>query len=84
MASRKSNEQAITWLRSMAADKNSLDGINAELVLYILEEKDRQYKKLGAQYSILTKRYDQLKSQYDDYVRYGESALFADLWRQNK
>ena len=37
MASRKSNEQAMTWLRSMAADKNSLDGINAELVLYILD-----------------------------------------------
>lgn len=78
MASRKSNEQAMTWLKSMAADKNSLDGINAELVLYILEEQKKKYERLGIQYSILEKKYKNLRNDYDQLIYYGEARFLAE------
>lgn len=47
MSSKKANEQAMTWLRSIAADKNSMDGINAELVINIIEDLRRQLNSKG-------------------------------------
>lgn len=66
MASKKSNDQAILWLRSMAADKNSLDGINAELCLnIILEQKDR-LEKLGAQFGEVKTQRDDLRKRIEN------------------
>lgn len=78
MASRKSNEQAMTWLKSMAADKNSLDGINAELVLYILAEQKKKYERLGIQYSALQRKYEKLRNDYDQLIYYGEARFLAE------
>ena len=50
MASRKTREQCMTWLRSMAADRDSLDGINAELCLGLIAEQQNRLDKLGAQF----------------------------------
>lgn len=47
MPSRKSMEQATTWLKSKAADRNSLDGINAELCLHVIEDLQRQIRSKG-------------------------------------
>lgn len=62
MASKKSYNQAILWLRSMAADKNSLDGINAELCLNIIFEQKERLEKLGIQFK-------NVKSQRDDLLK---------------
>lgn len=51
MAGRRSKEQAMTWLRSMAADKNSLDGINAELCLNLIEDQQKKLDRLGTQFN---------------------------------
>ena len=48
MPSKRSYEQAVTWLNSKAADRDSLDGINAQLVLNILEEYRRTVNIKGA------------------------------------
>ncbi len=48
MPSRRSYEQAMTWLRSKAADRDSLDGVNAELVLNIMDEYRRKLDEKGA------------------------------------
>ena len=47
MPSRKGMEQAMTWLRSKAMDRDSLDGINAELVLNVIADLQRQNKQKG-------------------------------------
>lgn len=36
MPSKKAVEQAMIWLRSIAADKDSLDGINAQVCLNVI------------------------------------------------
>lgn len=56
MPSRRSYEQAITWLRSKAADRDSLDGINAQLVLNIIEEYRDKLDVKGAIIGRLTMR----------------------------
>ena len=63
MASRRTNEQCLTWLRSMAADRNSMDGINAELCLSLIQEQKDRLEKLGAQFSQVKKERDILKEQ---------------------
>lgn len=50
MPSRKGTEQALTWLRSKAAEKDSLDGINAEVCLNVILDLKRQNERLGALY----------------------------------
>ncbi len=61
MASRKTNEQCRTWLRSMAADRDSLDGINAELCLRVIEEQKSQLEKLGIQFNQMRRERDMLR-----------------------
>ena len=65
MASRRTNEQCITWLRSMAADTNSLDGINAQLVLNVIEEKNNRLEKLGAQFKMVENDRNRLREVID-------------------
>lgn len=63
MASRRTNEQCLTWLRSMAADKNSLDGINAELCLNLIYEQKERLEKLGAQFHQVQTERNKLRDQ---------------------
>lgn len=86
MASRKTNEQCRTWLRSMAADRDSLDGINAELCLRVIEEQKSQLEKLGIRCNQLKREVDNLRDSlryfrgndyepifHDDYLIPGET-----------
>lgn len=50
MASKKTNDQCMTWLRSMAADQNSLDGINAQLCIHAITDLKDRLDKLGSLY----------------------------------
>ena len=63
MASRRSSEQCLTWLRSKAAEKDSLDGINAELCLNLIQEQKDRLDRLGAQFSQVKKQRDIPKEQ---------------------
>lgn len=67
MASKKTKEQCLTWLRSMAADRNSLDGINAELCLNLIEEQKQRLDKLGAQFNQIKCERDYLKQRASEY-----------------
>lgn len=60
MASRKTNEQCMTWLRSMAADSDSLNGINAELCLNLIQNQKKQLDKLGAIYRNMQMNMDRM------------------------
>ena len=53
LPSKKGMEQALTWLRSKASEKNTLDGVNAELCINVIMDLQRQYDKLGAQFGNL-------------------------------
>lgn len=55
MPSKKGIEQALTWLRSKSHDRDTLDGINAELCINVIMDLQRQYDRLGAQFSNLAK-----------------------------
>ena len=63
MGSRRANEQCITWLKSMAADQNSLDGINAELCLNLIQEQKDRLERLGAQFQQIKASRDQLMKE---------------------
>lgn len=57
MPSKKGVEQALTWLKSKANDKeNTLDSINAELCINVIMSMQRQYDLLGAKYGSLQSR----------------------------
>lgn len=72
MPSKKSTEQALTWLRSKAADKDSLDGINAELCLNVIQDlKDRNNKQGYTIHKLLSEKgndisFERFKKLYGD------------------
>lgn len=47
MPSKKGMDQALTWLRSMAASPG-LDGINAEVCLNVIQDLQEQNNRKGA------------------------------------
>lgn len=51
MPSKKGIEQALTWLKSKAHEKNTLDAVNAELCMNVIMDLQRQYDRLGAQFN---------------------------------
>lgn len=69
MASRKTNEQIRTWLKSIAADKDSLDGINAELCLSVIEEQKQKLEKLGIQFNQVLREKNRMREKLDEYIQ---------------
>ena len=61
MPSKKAMDQCLTWLNSKAADKDSLDGINAEICLNVILEQKEKLNKLGAQFHQVRKERDILR-----------------------
>lgn len=66
MANRKTNEQCMTWLRSMAADPDSLNGINAELCLSLIQNQKEQLERLWTRYQSMKKAMDQMIKKRED------------------
>ena len=52
MPSHRIMEQAMTWLRSKAAEADIMDKINAELCIHVIEDLKRQRDALGAKFQI--------------------------------
>lgn len=50
MPSRKGLEQALTWLKSKMAEKDTLDAINAEVTYNVLMDIQSKRKVIGALY----------------------------------
>lgn len=50
MPSKKSVDQAITWLRNKMAEKDTLDAINAELCYNVLIDLQNKKENIGALY----------------------------------
>ena len=50
MPSRKGLEQALTWLRSKMAEKDTLDAVNAEVTYNVLMDIQNKRKVIGALY----------------------------------
>lgn len=50
MPSRKGLEQALIWLKSKMAEKDTFDAINAETTYNVIMDMQRQRKKIGALY----------------------------------
>lgn len=48
MPSKKATEQAMLWLHNIAADKNSLDGVNAEICINVIRDLQRQNTRKGS------------------------------------
>lgn len=51
MPSKKGIDQALTWLKSKATERNTLDGVNAELCINVIMDLQRQYDQLGAKFN---------------------------------
>lgn len=54
MPSKKGIDQALNWLRNKAAERNTLDGVNAELCINVIMDLQRQYDQLGARFNIIS------------------------------
>ena len=50
MPSRKGTEQALTWLRSKMAEKDTLDAINAEVCYNVIQDLKDKRQVIGALY----------------------------------
>lgn len=50
MPSRKGLEQALTWLKSKMAEKDTLDAVNAEVTYNVLMDIQKKRKVIGAIY----------------------------------
>ena len=50
MPSRKGLEQALTWLKSKMAEKDTLDAVNAEVTYNVLMDIQSKRKVIGALY----------------------------------
>lgn len=74
MPSKKGINQALIWLRSKAHDENTLDSINAELCINVIMDLQRQYDRLGAQFSNLKNS----KKDTDDKKACAEQLSFID------
>ena len=61
------NEQAVVWLKSMAADPDSFNAINAENCLALIEKQRKALVSLGAHFS-------NVRKQRDRYARVIEEA----------
>ena len=48
MPSQRATEQALNWLRSMAMDRDSMNGINAEICLNVIADLKRQNEEKGS------------------------------------
>lgn len=48
MPSKKGMEQAIVWLKSKAAEKDTLDAINAEVCLNVISDLQEQNTRKGS------------------------------------
>lgn len=55
MPSKKALDQSLTWLRSKANERDTLDGINAELCINVIMDLKRQYERLGIQFGNLSR-----------------------------
>ena len=63
----RANEQAIVWLKSMCADTNSFNAINAENCLVLIDKQRKALVSLGA-------HFNNLKKQRDRYAQVIEEA----------
>ena len=70
MASQKGMEQALIWLRSKMAEKDTLDAINAELVYNVLQDIQSKRKVIGSLYHIEKEQNKRLKSEIMEHDKY--------------
>ena len=77
MPSRKGLEQALTWLKSKMAEKDSLDAINAEVCYNVIQDLQEKRKVIGALYhqANTAKNRTQEKLQELEFDRFYESAV---------
>jgi hypothetical protein len=65
MPSKKSFDQCMLWLNSKAADRDSLDGINAELCINVINDLKAQKDKLGATIGMMKRKSTLPELDYD-------------------
>lgn len=67
MPNKKTVDQAMIWLKSIAADKNSLDGINAQTCLNVISHLQKQLNVKGVIIYELRKRLRKDDKTNDDF-----------------
>ena len=70
MPSQKGLTQAITWLKSKMLDRDSLDGINAEVCLNVIKDLQQQCETRGQIiHRLKQKDIDRILSQKEELVQ---------------
>ena len=74
MPSQKGLEQAMTWLQSKMAEKDTLDAINAEVCFNVIQDLQQNRKLIGALYHqahTANKRFQEMETDrlYESAVR---------------
>lgn len=75
MPSKKGMDQALTWLRSMAASPG-LDGINAEVCLNVIRDLQEQNNRKGA----IIHRLKEMTEGRNDNQDYGYLGFEPEEW----
>lgn len=90
MASKKGTEQAMMWLRSKMAERDTLDAVNAELCYNIITDLQRKRKVIGALYHqahvgkrIIQEELDQERMRNDFYEEALREKRDIDLWKED-
>lgn len=83
MPSKKGMEQALTWLKSKMAEKDTLDAINAEVCYNVIIDLQKKRKVIGALYhqADLDRKMRMTQQEYDR-IRLEEA--FLELERRNR
>ena len=66
MPSRRGLEQALTWLKSKMAEKDTLDAVNAEVCYNVMMDIQSKRKTIGALYHLTYTENKRLKEKEDN------------------
>ena len=66
MPSKKATEQALTWLKSKMAERDTLDAINAELCYNVIMDLKNKKKAIGALYHQTHVQNRQLRDELEE------------------
>lgn len=75
MKRNRANEQAMMWLKSMCADPNSFNAINAENCMALIERQRKALVSLGAHFNNLRKQRDRAWKIIDEARKKADAGL---------
>ena len=78
MPSQKGLEQALVWLKSKMAERDTLDAINAEVVYNVIMDLQSKRKVIGSLYHLTKEQNKRLKNEIMEKDKYERVTMLSD------